>query len=148
MKNCRAEKERKRQAVVAAKVIGVRTKRAARQIGCSERYVRQLAAEPETRFLIVEVLRPLRPQLIALAPAAIGAIEEALDADKTDEADHANRLRAVDRYFEILEMAQGNVQAEVAPRREMTWEELCALYRARRAKELKGSLLQWSKIAR
>ena len=39
-----------------------------------------MAAEPKTRFLLAEVLRPLRAQLIALAPVAIGAIEEALDA--------------------------------------------------------------------
>jgi hypothetical protein len=33
-------------------------------------------------------------------------VEEALGAMKTDEADHFTRLRAVERYCELLELAQ------------------------------------------
>jgi hypothetical protein len=42
-----------------------------------------------------------------LAPTVITAIEEALSAMKTDEADHLTRLQSVERYCELLELAQG-----------------------------------------
>jgi transposase-like protein len=63
----RAEKERKRRAVAFAVVAGRGTKATARDIGCSKRYVRHLAAEPETRFLITEILRPYHATLLELS---------------------------------------------------------------------------------
>ena len=54
----RAQKEHKRHAVAIEKLGGQGTKATARDNGCSKRYVRHLAAESETRFLITETLRP------------------------------------------------------------------------------------------
>ena len=45
----RAEKEHKRHAVAFARLAGQGTRATARQIGCSERYVRRLA--PTHRFI-------------------------------------------------------------------------------------------------
>jgi hypothetical protein len=106
----RAQKERKRRVVAVAKLAGQRTRATARQLGCSERHVRRLAAEPETRFLITEILRPFRAKLTQLASTAIKVVKEAFSAMKTDEADHFTRLRAVERYCDLLKMAQGKVQ--------------------------------------
>ena len=33
-------------------------------------------------------------------------IDEALSANKADQADHLNRLKAVERYFDLLQLAQ------------------------------------------
>ena len=102
-----AEKEYKRRVVAVAKLAGQGTRATARHIGCSESHVRRLAAEPETQFLITQVLRPYHATLDRLATKVITVIEEALSAMKTDEADHLTRLRAVERYCELLELAQG-----------------------------------------
>jgi hypothetical protein len=129
----RAEKEYKRRAVVLAKLAGQGTRATARQIGCSERYVRRLAAETETRFLITEILRPYHATLNQLVARVIKVIEDALGAMKTDDADHLTRLRAVERCCELLEMAQGKLPEEGNDNasREMTWEEFAQLYQAR-----------------
>jgi hypothetical protein len=105
--NSQTEKERKRLAVAGAVLARQGTRITARKIGCSERHVRRLAAEPETQFLIMEALRPHIAKLQKLAWKVISVIEEALTAMKTDEADHLTRLRAVERYFELLNLAQG-----------------------------------------
>src|ERR1035441_5417325 len=81
----RAEKEQKRHAVAFARLAGQGTRATARQIGCSERYVRRLAAEPETQFLITETLRPHIAKLLQLMPKALAVIEEAMSAMKKDE---------------------------------------------------------------
>ena len=110
----RAEKEHKRHAVAVAKLVDQGTRATARRIGCSERHVRRLAAEPETRFLITEALRPHHAALTQLAARAITVIEEAMSAMKTDEADHRTRLRAVERYCELAELCTGQAAG--------TWE--------------------------
>src|ERR1019366_7138854 len=74
----RAEKEQKRHAVAFARLAGRGTRATARQIGCAERYVRRLAEEPETQFLITEALRPHIAQLLQLIPKALAVIEEAM----------------------------------------------------------------------
>jgi hypothetical protein len=130
-----AEKERKRRAVAEATLAGTGTKNTARTVGCSERHVRRLAAEPETQFLITEALRPYTAKLNKLAAKAITAVEEALIAMKTDEADHVSRLRAVERYGDVLELAQGKLpektEEEAGPP-QWTWEEFCQMYNARK----------------
>jgi hypothetical protein len=132
-----AEKERKRRTVAEAVLGGAGTKHTARTIGCSERHVRRLASEPETQFLITEALRPYQAKLHKLARKAITAIEEALSAKKTDEADHVSRLRAVERYGEVLELAQGKLQETKTgdnARPQLTWEEYVRMYNARKEK--------------
>src|ERR1035438_10322923 len=105
----RAEKEHKRHAVAFARLAGPGTRATARQIGCSERYVRRLAAEPETQFLITEALRPHIAKLLQFMPKALAVIEEGMSAMKKDQVDHLTRLRAVERFCELLEMAQGEL---------------------------------------
>ena len=60
---------------------GAHAKRLAPTAHCraprSERYVRRLAAEPETQFLITETLRPHIAKLLQLMPKALAVIEEA-----------------------------------------------------------------------
>jgi hypothetical protein len=51
-----------------------------------------VAAEPKTRFLITEMLRPYRATLNELMPRVITVVMEALTAMKSDEADHLARL--------------------------------------------------------
>jgi hypothetical protein len=109
-RNSRSEKERKRLAVAGALIASQRTRITARNLGCSKRHVRRLAAEPETRFLIAEVLRPYQAMLRQLGAKVITVVGEALIAIKTDEVDHLTRLRAVERYCELLEPAQGETQ--------------------------------------
>ena len=135
----RAEKEQKRHAVAFARLAGQGTRATARQIGCSERYVRRLAEEPETQFLITETLRPHIAKLLQLMPKALAVIEEAMSAMKKEGPDHLTmpdyltRLRAVERFCKLLEMAQGKEQEKGTPTAgQMTWEELTEDYEARR----------------
>ena len=76
----RAEKEWKRRAVAVAKLLGAGTRATARHIGCSERHVQRLAAEPETQFLIAEALRPFHATLDRLVAKVITVVDEALSA--------------------------------------------------------------------
>src|ERR1039458_6028901 len=87
----RAEKEQKRHAVAFARLAGQGTSATDRQIGCSERYVRRLAEEPETQFLITETLRPHIAKLLQLMPKALAVIEEAMSAMKKEGPDHLTR---------------------------------------------------------
>src|ERR1039457_4394156 len=128
----RAEKEQKRHAVAFARLAGQGTRATARQIGCSERYVRRLAEEPETQFLITEVLRPHIAKLLQLMPKALAVIEEGMSAMKKDRVNHLTRLRAVERFCKLLEMAQGQEQKKGKPTAgRMTWEEFVEMYEAR-----------------
>jgi hypothetical protein len=134
----KAEKEQKRRTVAASVLAGNGTRITARKAGCSERYVRRLAAEPETQFIITESLRPHRAKLQRLATKVIAAIDEALSAKKTDEADHVSRLRAVERYGAVMELAQGKLPPDTVDDKAMpqyTWEEFVALYATRRQTE-------------
>lgn len=110
-RHSRAEKEWKRRAVAAGVIAGQRTTMIARDLGCSRRHVRRLAAETETRFLIAETLRPFVAQLVAPISRMLTAIGEGLVATKNDKADHLTRLRAVERSCELLELAEGGKHA-------------------------------------
>ena len=114
----RIEKERKRRAVACPVLAGERTRITARWLGCSKRHVRRLAAELETPLLITEILRPYHATLNELMPRVITVVREALNAQKTDEADHFTRLRAVERYCELLELAQGKLPDTTNPKRD------------------------------
>ena len=63
----------------------------------------------------------------------MNAIEAALGALKTDEADHSSRLKALERYGDVLSLAQGKVVEKPvdAGLPQFTWEELSAMYDAR-----------------
>jgi hypothetical protein len=89
-----------------------------------------MAAEPETQFLITEILRPFRAKLTQLISTAITVVEEAMSAMKNDEPDHFTRLRAVERYCELLAPAPGKVQEQGNndAGRLITWEEFQELY--------------------
>jgi hypothetical protein len=136
MRKPKAEKERKRRTVATGIVAGETTAAIAKKAGCSARNVQRLAAEPATQFIITEALRPHRAKLEKLAQRAILAIERALIAHKTDTADHVVRMRAVERYGDLLTMAQGKPPepktTEVDGIPQLTWEEFTLLYQSRR----------------
>jgi len=112
-------------------VAGKRTKTIAKEAGCSKRHVERLAAEPETQFLITEAMRPHRKKLEKLATKAIAAVEKALGAKKKSDVDHFIRLRAVERFGDLAEMAQGTEEPEATDEIHMTWEAFQKMYEAR-----------------
>jgi hypothetical protein len=77
------------------------------------------------------LLRPFRAKLTQLVATAIKVVDSAME---NDEADHFTRLRAVERYFELLEMAQGKVQEKGNDDagRLFTWEQFQERYGSRR----------------
>lgn len=99
-------------AVAKKLVAGKIPQRIAEEIGISKQHVQVLAAEPETQFLITKALEPHRRKLEAMAPKAIAAVETALRAKKTDRADYKNRMAAVSRYGDLLELAQGGQRTD------------------------------------
>ena len=129
----KAEKAAKRRTVAKGIVAGKSTKRIAKEARCSQRHVTRLAAEKPTQFLIAEMMRPHRAKLEKLATKAIGAIEKAMTAKVGDVADHKARLWGVDRYREMLDLAQGKAQAQAPDTGpQFTWEEFVVLYRSRK----------------
>ena len=70
-----------------------------------------------------------------MAGKVVGAIEAALGALKTDEADHTSRLKAVERYGDVLALAQGKLVEKPVDEgcpQQFTWEEFSAMYARRR----------------
>jgi hypothetical protein len=72
-------------------------------------------------------------------PKALAVIEEAMSAMKKEGPDHLTmpdyltRLRAVERFCKLLEMAQGELpETGDDASRQWTWEEITELYRSRR----------------
>lgn len=126
-------KEAKRRVVARGIVKGKTTKAIAREAGCAERHVERLAAEPATEFLITEIMRPHRERLEKLAKKSIDAVDEALSATYIKgKPNHEIRLRAVRRYRDLAEMAQGKPSDELEQTSGLvTWEEFVVLYRRR-----------------
>jgi len=129
----KAAKEAKRRVVAQGLVAGKPTKVIARAAGCKARHVERLAAEPKTQFLVTEILRPYHERLGKLAKKAIHAVDVALAAKYKGQPDHMARLRAVGRYGELVEMAQGTKAHDQVDRGLVTWEEFVLLYRSRAA---------------
>jgi hypothetical protein len=129
-----AKKILKRRIVASGVVSGQSTKAIAQRAATTQRNVQRIAAEPETQFLITKALRPHQARLGKMASTVIDAIEEALGPHKADEADHTSRLKAVERYGDVVELAQGKV-AEKAVNTgtpQFTFEEFTAMYRSRK----------------
>lgn len=132
----KSEQAKRRRVVAKGIVAGKSTKAIAKEAKCSARHVQRLASEKPTQFLIAEMMRPHRAKLEKLATKAIGAIEKALTAKVGDAADHKARLWGVDRYRELLELAQGGKPQPQNPDDgpQFTWEEFVVLYRSRKEK--------------
>jgi hypothetical protein len=129
----KAEKQAKRRAVAKGALAGQPLGVVAKAAGCSKRHVQRLEREPETQFLISEALKPHRQQLARLAPKAIRVIERAFTARKTDGADRIVQLRAVERYRELMDLAQGTAKPPTdAGSGMVTWEEFVVLWRGRK----------------
>lgn len=132
-KATKGQKEAKRRTVAKGVLAGKPRKTIAREAGCSPRHVERLAREPETQFLITEALRPHRERLNKLAEKAIAAISVALGAKTSDKQNHFIRLRAVERWGDLLEMAQGKPAEKTESGAGLvTWEEFVVLYRQRK----------------
>ncbi len=110
----RVSKERKRVAVARQLVAGANPPAIAREVGCSPQHVQALAREPETQALIRDIMAPHRKRLAKMATRAINAVDKALIAQKTDRMDHAARMRAVRRYGDLLELADGGKRHDPA----------------------------------
>ena len=125
-----AEKEKKRRVVAKGVVAGRPTAKIAAEAGCTVRNVQRIASEPATQFLITEALQPHREELEQLAGDVIKAIGGGLRALKDDPEDHVVRLRAIERYGDMLQLAQGKPkeESEQGPV-QITWEEFVVLYR-------------------
>lgn len=124
-------KERKRRVVAAGVAAGADRDVIAAAAGCSTRHVNELASEPATRFLIEEILQPHRKQLTRLAGRAIRAVERAMVAQVNTRADHPVQLRAVGRWGQLVQLAQGGAidKPLPAPSTSVTWEEYTVMYR-------------------
>lgn len=80
---------------------------------------------------MADVVRPFLPVPREMMGQVLSVIEEALSANRTDEADHLSRLTD-ERYCDLLQLAQGKVRSvERKPVSEMTWEEFVVQYQAR-----------------
>ena len=127
----RAGKESKRRTVARGVIAGQDTAKIAKAAGCKARYVQRLANDPETQFLIVEALAPHRAKLAKMATTAVNAVSKAMVAMKTDKKDHFTRLRAVERFQDLLELAQGKPKEEAQGELQVTWEEFTVMYSRR-----------------
>lgn len=128
----KAEKEAKRRTVAAGVVAGKSTRTIAREVAATTRHVERLAAEPATRFLIADALKPHHAALVKLGKEAIAAVRGGLKAKLTDPADHMARLRAVGRFADLARMAQGVEDVgEPGSSKQITWEEFQVIWRSR-----------------
>jgi hypothetical protein len=126
-----AGKERKRRTVAGGVIAGQDTAAIAAAAGCQTRYVQRLANEPETQFLITELLQPHRAKLQRMAARAVYAVNTALLAKRTDKQDHIVRLRAVERYGDLIALAQGKPQEKTGEGAQVTWEQFTLMYEKR-----------------
>lgn len=122
-RSTKAEKETKRRKVASGAVAGKRTNAIARDAGCTPRHAQRLANEPATQFLITEALRPHRARLEKLATRVVAVVASGLNAKVGRKIDHFTRLRAVERYADLLGLAQGKKTEEQDTSGPMvTWE--------------------------
>jgi hypothetical protein len=128
-------REAKRRVVAAGAIAGAPAPKIAKKAGCSTRHVQRLANEPETQSLIAEAMRPVRDQLRLMAKRAVDAVERAMRAQKKTKADHFTQLRAVERFGDLIELAEGerrsDSRASGAGRRLVTWEEFLIIGKGR-----------------
>lgn len=129
----RAGKETKRRTVAAGVLAGQPPAAIAAVAGCQPRYVQRLTNEPATQFLITEALQPHRSKLAKMAGRAVYAVNLAMLAKRTDKQDHIVRLRAVERFGELLALAQGGKPAAlvVEDGLQVTWEQFTLMYEKR-----------------
>lgn len=136
-----AKKALKRRIVASGLVSGQSTKAIASDANTSQRNVQRIAAEPETQLLITAAFRPQQQKLLDMAERAVQVVQkgfEAMRCVKTGKdvwewhGDALARLKAVERYGELLNLAQGKVvEKPVEAETKWTWEEFTAMYNAR-----------------
>jgi hypothetical protein len=139
-----AKKEAKRRVIAKGVLTGRPTRAMARATESTPRTVQRIRAEPETQFLITRALRPQRKNLTDMAARAVRVVLEGFEAIHYVKVspkkykrmgDAIARLRAVERYGELLQLAQGGkpeAQIEAEGARTFTWEEFTLLYRSRK----------------
>jgi hypothetical protein len=142
MRKSNAEHEKKRRIVAAGIAAGHPTNRIAQDAKTSQRNVQLIAKEPATQFLITESFAPLHKKLRAMTARAVQVVEQGFSAMRYVKAgkddyrlrgDAIARLRAVERFGDLLEFAQGKPAEETTGEigRSYTFEEF-TLLRARR----------------
>jgi hypothetical protein len=140
-----AKKAAKRRVVAAGVIAGKKTKDIADALDTSTRNVQLIASERETQFLITAAFRPQQKLLTAMAARAVQVVLHGFEAMKyvktgKDEykclGDAIARLRAVERYADLIALAQGQIKPEdESTTRDFpkyTWEELQVIYKQRR----------------
>jgi len=121
-----ASKERKRRVIAAGKIAGKSNRQIAQDAGCSERHVDRVAAEPATKDLVRDLLRPHEQRLKRALTMALDAIDRGLVAKLKTPHDHGAQLSAAGSLREFLELLRVNpkelVEAGQQPP-QFTWEE-------------------------
>lgn len=85
-----------------------------------------------TQFLITEALRPYHATLLELGAKVINAVEEALGAMTTDEADTSSGSLLWSATASCWSWYRASCRRRGLRRPAITWEEFTELYRARR----------------
>jgi hypothetical protein len=137
-------KEQKRREVVAGVIAGKDKRTIAKDAGTSLRHVQRLVAEPATQLLVTSLFAPHHRKLRNMATRAIEVVQQGLKATSyvrvgKDEyrvrVDTLGRLRAVERFCDLIALAQGKLRDDGPPDTEIgrsyTWEEF-TLLQARR----------------
>ena len=73
-------------------------------MGVKAETVTRLASDPAVRAIAASMLEPHRAALARLVPKAIRVIDQALEARIGKSADHAVRLKAVDRLRQMVDV--------------------------------------------
>jgi hypothetical protein len=133
----KTEQAKKRRVVAAGTLAGAPAAKIAKVAACSERHVRRIAKEPETRFLIAQALEPFHDKLRGLAKKAVAAVERGMTAQKKTKADYFTQLRAVERFGDLVEMAAGDSDSSDSRhsgkgRNLITWEEFLDIAKNRK----------------
>ena len=141
-KRTKASKEHKRRQVAVGLIAGKDTKKIAKETGSSLRNVQRLASEPQTQLLVTALFSRHHRALRSMTERAIRVVNEGLRSTtyvKVDKdrykvrVDTFGRLRAVERFCDLAELAQGKLRDD-GPRdteigRSYTWEEFILLQR-------------------
>jgi hypothetical protein len=133
-------RERKREVIAAGLIAGKKMTAIAAAAGTQERNAYRIAAQPETQLLITKMFDPHRQRLRNMVVRAIRVVQEGFEAKhyvRTGKErwslriDHFARLRAVERFGDLLQLAQGKPPDASIPDAEIgrsyTWEEFILL---------------------
>lgn len=130
-------KKTKRQLVAAGKIAGKSSEQIATEAGCSERHVKRLAAEPETKIVVRDLLSKHQAKLKRLVEKSLTSIERSLDATpNSTKHDHRTQLAGAAELRAWASLLKGDVKTlaesgDLGGLPQVTWEEFQLIYRRR-----------------